>query len=595
MWEKKHENNSVISKFRPGNFAFLKKKEFDCIESYSAIKTILRLSSKYRNTNVEKLITLYPSSLEALLFYKEKLEDDYKQTTALKNYIGLLSKNKYSESNKYGDRALKELIHLDNNYKKNALNSNRPYLIQDYRHIISSSSFRRLQDKAQVYSLEEKDFVRTRLTHSIEVASIAEDIARNIDFFSIFSLNMKSNYSHNNYFNDECTLIVRIASLIHDIGNPPFGHYGEDVINSFFGKKLKLKKILNMIPSKSLQRDLLNFDGNAQSLRIVDKIQYFGNKCGLLLPASILGSIIKYPYGSEVTNNRNGKLGYFQSERKLIEFLEIFGTFSENVRNPLSLILEAADDISYITSDLEDAIHKKYIKRESFSKLESELGKNLSKKINKNYDDAIVKCFIDHDRNFEEIMRVIIADLKNELINDVATTFKSNYNLIIKKGIIINPKKQIYYDLLRGFYKKGDKLYKDKNDTHIYVNRELVDELSGVMRSVYKNNEVVLAEISGKNAIEYLLEEYFISIIDKDTELNCVNMRYENSKNRYFDKLLSLISTDFIKTHHQELINNDIYDEKEWKHYCKLRLIIDYISGMTDNYIIDLYNKIKGI
>ena len=594
MWEKEHENSLVTSKFRVGNFAFLKKKDFDCIESYSAIKTILRLSLRYKDKSVMRLMEIYPTALEAMVFYKDKLEEKKLLTTSLTEYIQFLTQKNFLKSCDYGDRALKELIRLDSVYKKTFSRKNHPYLLQDYRHIISSSSFRRLQDKAQVYSLEEKDFVRTRLTHSIEVSSLAEDIARNIDFHNLFTSKKKSQYFESNFFNDECALIVRCASLIHDIGNPPFGHYGEDAINSFFNEKFKKKKFSKKIPNKILQNDLLNFDGNAQSLRIVDKLQYFGNKCGLLLPASILGAIIKYPFGSESTNRINGKLGYFQSERNLIEHLEIFGTYIKHFRNPLSLILEVADDISYVTSDLEDAIHKKYVKKESFSNLKSSKGKELSIRIENYYTKAIKETAKEYDLVFEEIMRVIIADLKNDLIIDSVSTFMQNSELIIHKGINIDPSKLVFYDLLTGFRMKKNEDYKHPDDKLKYSNKELIAELKEIMNGVYKNNDVVLAEIAGKNAIDYLLEEFFHSILDEKTELNHKTMRYENSNNKYYDKILSLISTDFVKSHQQEIVENRGFEQKEWDNYCRLRLIIDYISGMTDNYIADLYNKLKG-
>ncbi|MGL5413767.1 dGTP triphosphohydrolase, partial [Cetobacterium sp.] len=178
---------------------------------------------------------------------------------------------------------------------------------KDYSRIISSSSFRRLQDKTQVYPLKRGDFVRTRLTHSLEVSHIASSIGKSIEKY------LKRD-------DQKISSLLSVTGLIHDLGNPPFGHSGEYIIQDFFKEYLKKSGYDNILTSIQ-KEDLLCFDGNVQTFRILRKLQYLGDKDSYNLTYATLATIMKYPTDSIEGNKKDkGKLierkfGYFDSEK----------------------------------------------------------------------------------------------------------------------------------------------------------------------------------------------------------------------------------------------------------------------------------------
>ena len=260
-------------------------------------------------------------------------------------------------------------------YKINKKSSDcRDEFENDYDRILFSASFRRLQDKAQVFPLEKLDFVRTRLTHSLEVSSIGKSLG-----ISIGSRLVKKTINYEEKVTismvEDISNILACAGLIHDLGNPPFGHFGEVAIREWFKNKLcknedgsynfKYDKYdFNLDKQEAL--DLLNFEGNAQGLRILTKLHFVIDRYGMNLTTGVLSAIIKYPISSLDKENSNlKKSGYYKAEEKI--FKEIAeDTDIWKCRNPLVYILEAADDIAYLLGDLEDAFNKKIITHDIF-------------------------------------------------------------------------------------------------------------------------------------------------------------------------------------------------------------------------------------
>ena len=238
--------------------------------------------------------------------------------------------------------------------KKSNLEGTRSAFEQDYDRVIFSHPFRRLQDKTQVHPLPENDFVHTRLTHSLEVSSVGRSLGKKVGK-AILERNseLAKNFDLHDFGG-----IVAAASLAHDIGNPPFGHSGEDAISEFFssGQGMRYKSLVNDLE----WTDLTNFEGNAQGFRILNKDRYQG----LRLTHATLAAFSKYPRQSIIEKcdpNRRSqkKYGFFQSER------HIFASIAETVglipfedyswsRHPLAFLVEAADDICYNLIDLED-------------------------------------------------------------------------------------------------------------------------------------------------------------------------------------------------------------------------------------------------
>ncbi len=242
---------------------------------------------------------------------------------------------------------------------------------KDYHRIIGSASFRRLQDKTQVFPLDKSDFIRTRLTHSLEVSSIGRSLAQNISE-SIIERRLDPTFNLETERN--VAAVIECAGLIHDIGNPPFGHFGEEAIREWFSRHLpRLSyngRSVTDIMTLQEREDLLNFEGNAQGLRLVSKLHYAENGCGLNLTYALLSTMIKYPRSSVEMNPRakdvtEKKMGYFRSEEELFSRIQE-KTGTKGRRNPLTFILEAADDIAYATADIEDAFKKGFFDFQTF-------------------------------------------------------------------------------------------------------------------------------------------------------------------------------------------------------------------------------------
>ena len=246
---------------------------------------------------------------------------------------------------------------------------------KDYHRIIGSASFRRLQDKTQVFPLDKSDFIRTRLTHSLEVSSFAKSLGQNIGENILaykkdpsFTLQMKE---------DICS-ILQCAGLIHDIGNPPFGHYGEEIIREWFERNLPVmeyhgRKISELL-SPQMCEDFYHFEGNAQALRLVTKLHFLVDEHGMNLTYALLNTIIKYPVASTEIDPQSDdiskrKMGYYFADQNVFHEI-VTATGTGNRRHPLTFILEAADDIAYKTADIEDSFIKGFL---SYHKLLEEL------------------------------------------------------------------------------------------------------------------------------------------------------------------------------------------------------------------------------
>ena len=228
----------------------------------------------------------------------------------------------------------------------------------DYDRIVGSSSVRRLQDKAQVFPLQENDVTRTRLTHSIEVSALARSLGKAVGK----QLEKRREFTPNQ--TEELAALLQVGGLIHDLGNPPFGHYGEDVIRNWFNTWFESNRILathNIVLSEQEQYDFRYFDGNVQNLRIVSKLQTQNDIYGANFTFATLGTIMKYPWQSDQCPNGKNKFGYFKSESALAQKVRSTLGLNEFVRHPATYLLEAADDIIYLCDDIEDGAKKGYI------------------------------------------------------------------------------------------------------------------------------------------------------------------------------------------------------------------------------------------
>ncbi len=477
-----------------------------------------------------------------------------------------------------------------NNYRKNRpSNDLRTEFEKDYHRIISSASFRRLQDKTQVFPLDKSDFIRTRLTHSLEVSSFAKSLGQTVGTSVI---NQKLDPDFDEQTRDDICNVLQCAGLIHDIGNPAFGHFGESAIQDWFKKNLEKLEYdgvkLTEILTSQMQQDFYNFEGNTQAFRVVTKLHFLVDEHGMNLTKALLATIIKYPCSSleirydrtdENRDIKHKKMGYFCADAEnFINVVESCGT--KGVRHPLTYLLEAADDIAYNTADIEDSIKKGCI---DYSKLLLEL---------KTFADKIrIEKFIDSenvtDAAFENI-NTLIASLEKYHARAVDCGY-SNPDLyavsncmVVAQGILIKCATDSFVDnydaIMAGDFKRD--LLSASNGNYI------IDALSDIAyRYVFISKPILKLEVAADCIFDFLLTKFVNAFIYYDTSL------WNRKKNAVADKLTRLISDDYLRIYkvYSEGMSEDV------KLYLRLLLVTDYICGMTDGFAKRLYQELNGI
>ncbi|XYG87616.1 deoxyguanosinetriphosphate triphosphohydrolase [Heyndrickxia coagulans] len=441
---------------------------------------------------------------------------------------------------------------------------------KDYERIIYSSSLRRLQDKAQVFPLQENDFTRTRLTHSMEVASLGRSIAWNIGTWLLSKQELKDFWQAK-----ELASLVEVACLVHDLGNPPFGHYGENIIRNWFkdwfeSEKFeeieKLYKKRGIPPLNAQQKnDFIFFEGNAQAIRILTKLQFLNDQYGANFTYGTLATLMKYPWASDSEKVEiKKKFGYFYSENDLYQDLHKEVGIGER-RHPATYLLEAADDIAYLTADVEDGVKKGIINWE-------EEYNSISKYLNENYSNV-----------YKQLEKYRIQANKNK-VPDKDLVNVQNFKVAIQ-GIMINAVIEIfkakYEDIMIGNFEGGLL----ENSTAKILKTKL-REIS--RHYCYNNPEVLTLELVGDRVITELLNLFVnaVVMIGKEPEPNT------RLKER---KLFQLISENF---RHIQSLDRDGLPNISFENlslYNRLLLITDFISGMTDSYAVNLHRKLLGV
>lgn len=420
----------------------------------------------------------------------------------------------------------------------------------DYGRLISSAPIRRLQDKTQVFPLEQSDYTRTRLTHSLEVSYIASSIAQSIEKILLEKGDISKEQK------GLLSSLLRVSGLVHDLGNPPFGHFGEKAVMKFFSNYFNEHKetTLNEIE----QADFKNFDGNVQTLRILSKLYYFGDQYGYNLTYSSLASIIKYPSNSIDGNQKSWteiakkKFGYFVTEKDTYDQINSYLNLNYK-RSPVVYLLEAADDIAYSAADIEDGvklgiidinkvkeIFEKYLLTNK-SKVLIELNKIICDYANKPIDNSII---IQKFRIFTQQI----------MIDQIILTFKDRYDDIMKGTL-------------------------ENEIIEVSAASDIRKAYKQLQYIVFDDKHIVKKEIAGWEAIYGLLKIFVNASRSED---------FKEEGNTYESRLYKLISSN----HRYVFSNIEKYEKSEYK---KLQLIVDYITGMTDTYAINLYQELTGI
>lgn len=411
---------------------------------------------------------------------------------------------------------------------------------RDYDRLIFSSAFRRLQNKTQVFPLPGSIFVHNRLTHSLEVASVGMSIGNDISRRVI-----QKRPELKETLVEEIGTIVSAACLAHDLGNPPFGHSGEKAIQTFFSEGPG-QKIKSMVSSEFWD-DITHFEGNANAFRILTHRFKGRRQGGFVMTYSMLASIVKYPFESSLAGN-HGKFGFFASEaesyRKIADELGIFcksapGEPLKYARHPLVYMVEAADDICYEIMDIEDS-HK--LKILSFAETEHLLLSFFDEEIQQKIRQRIIDEELTDENEKVVYMRAsVIGKLENECV----AAFLAHEEEILAgtfEGSLIDH----ISERQKKAYKECEKISYSK---------------------IYQSKPVLDIELSGYKIMATLMEVFVEA---------AVNPSRFNSK-----QLLRRVSSQYD-------IENENLEER-------IMAVIDYISGMTDIYALDIYQKINGI
>lgn len=480
----------------------------------------------------------------------------------------------------------------------------------DYGRLVFSSAFRRLHDKTQVFPLTNNDNTHSRLTHSLEVASVGKSFALNIvkdeELCKAFGAE-----ANNPRLWKTLTTLIEVVCLAHDIGNPPLGHFGETAIRCFFIRlfddmkenlsKYKVSKNINdlshpiilselsrysdqkdkinainwideFLTSSNLKFDYTEFDGNAEGFRVLTKLQFLNDLHGLNLTSASLASFLKYPNTGKSKKSKNKdedqlaqhKHGVFETEKdvlqKVMEACDITKIDDNSYhRHPISYIMEASDTICYLLMDLEDAISKGWFGYNDVRTLlmQSKKGENIIHMSEGHFDaDAPEKKRIVQLR----------SELMSYLVKLAFENFKTHFNDICEGKYM----EELVFDDNEQIAKTLQKF----SVTHVYSHREIEN-----------------LELTGEAVITGLLDYYIRYLFhpQKEYRLHC---KHIISKTIFMTTLQEHL--DFIKTGTKAWNEYEDFDPKDLGFEEKLRIIRDHVASMTDKYAVDQYRKLSG-
>nr|WP_121272572.1 deoxyguanosinetriphosphate triphosphohydrolase [Pedobacter schmidteae] len=411
---------------------------------------------------------------------------------------------------------------------------------RDYDRIIFSSPFRRLQNKTQVFPLPGSIFVHNRLTHSLEVASVGRSLG------TIFYNKIKNESAD---IDDTCPLlcevgnIVASACLAHDLGNPAFGHSGESAISHYF--TTGEGRIYKDQVTAAQWEDLIHFEGNANALRILTHPFAGKGTGGFALTYATLAAIAKYPCASLAGHNKQHiftkKYGFFQSEQsgfekiaKEMDLIKVQDSPLIYKRHPLVYLVEAADDICYNIIDLEDAHRLKIL---SYKEVETLL---------------LPLCN-------DERMEARLTEIDDDDAKITLMRAKSISTLIGQCSEVFYKKQEA---ILAGDFNQS--LMDGIDEPFLSVMKE-IESIS--IKKIYNYSSVVQIEVAGYQVMGGLLEEFIPA--------------YLLNQSKYHKKLVELIPKQFLT--------------QQTDAYTKIQCVLDFVSGMTDIYAVELFRKIKGI
>lgn len=433
--------------------------------------------------------------------------------------------------------------------KKSLTDLSRSNYQQDFDRLVFSTAFRRLQNKTQVFPLPEAVFVHNRLTHSLEVSSVGRTLGTRVGNY----LSSKADLTDESkaFYAAELKNVIAAACLCHDIGNPAFGHSGENAISNYFKSKAnQWKSIFN----EKEWADLVHFEGNANAIRVLAQKQKGKLEGGFRLTYTTLASIAKYPCAAIARDKRwlnQKKYGFFQSEKEIFERIALHTGMEQTSadpliykRHPFVYLVEAADDICYNIIDMEDA-HKLKI--------------------------------IDYDECSSHFMN-LMKDLPNHNSEGLAERMRqisdTNEKIAYLRSVCISG---LIEQCVAVFVEQEEAILDGSFNAALvdYANRDnaawqAIQTFS--IKRIYQHASVVEIELAGHQVLQYLLDMFMPPILEEKLE-GSDQIKYE---------VLRLLPAQFA------------LDGSEAP-YQAVRLVLDFLAGMTDHYAVNLYRKIKGI
>lgn len=431
----------------------------------------------------------------------------------------------------------------------------RTSFLRDYDRIIFSSAFRRLQNKTQVFPLPGAVFVHNRLTHSLEVASVGRSLGKTVGE-AIAAKYPDAGRDFIDFYRHELQSVIAAACLAHDIGNPPFGHSGEDAIRNFFtGLTGADREAIDNQLTDNQRKDFEYFEGNSNAFRLLTH-KFNEKEPSNKLTLTTLAAIVKYPCISAEGFSKSSpfiatkKSGFFDSEiGTYLQIVEQFGIPKKEgfnhvyARHPFVYLTEAADDICYRVIDLEDAHRLRLISLETFL--------------------SLFLPFFGREENYynsTEYIRKKLADINDD--NQKVQFIRAKWI-----GLMVDKLAKVFLDsedaLLAGTLENDLMKCLDEHD------RKLIREINVFsVKHIYNYRSVVEIEIAGYNVIGGLLKEFVHAVLQPSGPRS--------------GKILKLIPAQF-----------PIHEDAGL--YQNLQSVVDFISGMTDLYAIDLYRKMTGI
>ncbi|MCS3461715.1 dGTPase [Aeromonas sp. BIGb0445] len=428
----------------------------------------------------------------------------------------------------------------------------------DRARIVQAAPVRRLQQKTQVFPLDVKASVRSRLTHSLEVQETGRQISRQI--LGALPLDAVCPWSFIN--------LVEMACLLHDVGNPPFGHFGEQVMGQWLGEQLDPLFATAVGQGSAqwplLRADLLGFDGNAQSLRLVHSLHELNLTLGQLAALCKYPEQLSHAGGQAQHHGWATKRGIFFSEQPLYAQLSLSLGLAPGCRHPLVYIMEAADDISYCIADLEDAVDRRILSQ-------SELRRALARADEGEYMQALLQESRQAPEGFFPHFRQRLTD---DLVALAAQTYLAEHEAILCGSYP--------HALLSGQAPAA----------------RVLETLKQVAREqVFMRPEVEALELEGYAALRGVLSTYSCLLALPEPQFARLLAGAGGAELFFARRLFHRLSARHLKAYRLAVASLDARfqsrAEQEW--YYRMRLLLDYVSGMTDTYVLEEYRLLSGI